>query len=314
MSIQEAKTTLFSSSVSHGTTNTYRNQFNHFIRHQVANGRDVLMDGSDPVASQEAIVDFIATKGLIEGYAHATVHVMLYAIKHYLIMNRCPDRTLNAPLIKVAMKGLKNLQGGSVQKVAATLDLLLEALRELDLNVWDDLVVALALSLMFVFLLRCREALGPVEPETCLRVGNFIVAAKEEQLPVVAYGQADELVLLQGKSKADQQAMGHMANAFRADHPLSPVSLFQRAAWLNPAHFADADRYLLTKANGKVLSRDEISKRLRSAGERCGVPRAALSAISLRSGGASAMFHEGYSAEEIKRRGRWASDCWRTYV
>ena len=39
-----------------------------------------------------------------------------------------------------------------------------------------------------------------------------------------------------------------------------------------------------------------------------------LSVISLRSGGTSAMFHEGYSAEEIKRRGRWRSECWRTYV
>jgi len=101
MSIQEAKTTLFSSSVSHGTTNTYRNQFNHFVRHQVANGRDVLMDGSDPVTSQEAIVDFIAAKGLIKGYAHTTVHVMLYAIRHYHIMNRCPDPTLNAPLSRL---------------------------------------------------------------------------------------------------------------------------------------------------------------------------------------------------------------------
>jgi hypothetical protein len=26
------------------------------------------------------------------------------------------------------------------------------------------------------------------------------------------------------------------------------------------------------------------------------------------------MFHEGYSAEEIKRRGRWRSECWRIYV
>jgi len=26
------------------------------------------------------------------------------------------------------------------------------------------------------------------------------------------------------------------------------------------------------------------------------------------------MFHEGFSAEEIKRRGRWLSECWHTYV
>ena len=128
------------------------------------------------------------------------------------------------------------------------------------------------------------------------------------------YGRAEEFVLLQGKSKADQQAKGHVANTFRTGHPLCPVSLFQRAAWLNPAHFAAVVRYLHSKENGKVLSQDEIAKHLRSAGERCGVPRAALSVSSLRSGGASAMFHEGYPAEEIKRRGRWASECWHTYV
>jgi hypothetical protein len=68
------------------------------------------------------------------------------------------------------------------------------------------------------------------------------------------------------------------------------------------------------KSNGRVLSRDEVAARLRRAGGRLGFPEGSLSVISLRSGGASAMFHEGYSAEEIKRRGRWRSECWRTYV
>ena len=41
------------------------------------------------------------------------------------------------------------------------------------------------------------------------------------------------------------------------------------------------------------------------APQRLGLPKKALSVISLRSGGASAMFHEGYSAEEIMHHGRW---------
>ena len=36
--------------------------------------------------------------------------------------------------------------------------------------------------------------------------------------------------------------------------------------------------------------------------------------ISLRAGGASAMYHAGFSAEEIQRRGRWAIDRWKRYV
>ena len=34
----------------------------------------------------------------------------------------------------------------------------------------------------------------------------------------------------------------------------------------------------------------------------------------LRSGGASAMWDTGMSAEEIKFRGRWASDCFKIYI
>jgi hypothetical protein len=36
--------------------------------------------------------------------------------------------------------------------------------------------------------------------------------------------------------------------------------------------------------------------------------------VSLRSGGATAMYHAGFSVEAIQRRGRWASDCWKIYV
>ena len=33
-----------------------------------------------------------------------------------------------------------------------------------------------------------------------------------------------------------------------------------------------------------------------------------------RAGGASAMYHNGFSAEEIQRRGRWVSDVWKVYI
>ena len=317
VSLRDAVTALLSASVHLSSRSTYYSQYSHWVRFCTALGVDSFMEGWSLVAVQELLVEFIAYKGFVQGYAHATVHVMLFAVRHFHLLNRCPDPLIEAPLYKVAMKGLKNLQGGSVQKVAATPDLLLEALKELDLAVWDDLVMALGLSVMFVFLLRAGEALstgGHANPECGLRVQDLILAVHGKSVEAWTQDDADELVLLKGKSKADQEGMGHMANAFRADHPLCPVALFQRAARMNPGHFSAKERFLLTKSNGRVLSRDEVAALLRRAGERLGMPRGALSVISLRSGGASAMFHEGYSAEEIKRRGRWQSECWRTYV
>ena len=39
-----------------------------------------------------------------------------------------------------------------------------------------------------------------------------------------------------------------------------------------------------------------------------------MKVISLRAGGASAMYHASFSVEGIQRRGRWASDCRKIYV
>ena len=82
---------------------------------------------------------FAAHKGVIQSYAHATIHVMLYALRYLHLLNRYPDPLQGTPLVKMAMKGLKRLQGGSVQKVAATPGLILEVFKELNLDNWDGL-------------------------------------------------------------------------------------------------------------------------------------------------------------------------------
>jgi len=50
------------------------------------------------------------------------------------------------------------------------------------------------------------------------------------------------------------------------------------------------------------------------AGDRLDMTCGAFCFNLLRSRGVSVMSHDGYLAEEIKRRGRWKSECWRTYV
>ena len=72
--------------------------------------------------------------------------------------------------------------------------------------------------------------------------------------------------------------------------------------------------HVFTLTSGKVLHRDKVEEKLRQAAQQLKVPAAMVPTHSLRAGGATAMWAAGYSAEEIQRRGRWASQCFRIYI
>jgi len=122
------------------------------------------------------------------------------------------------------------------------------------------------------------------------------------------------MILIVGKSKADQDGQGSVHNAFEADDALCPVKLLRRACEMRPSHFARGSNFLFTRSDGRVVSSDAVAGLLRRGAQNLGINPEAVSVISLRAGGASAMWHAGCSVEEIKRRGRWASDCWRGYI
>ena len=66
---------------------------------------------------------------------------------------------------------------------------------------------------------------------------------------------------------------------------------------------------------GWVMNRDFMSALLKGAGIDCGIPAADVATHSLRIGGATAMFAtRKYTDDEVRRFGRWRSDCWRRYV
>jgi hypothetical protein len=315
--VRAAVSALIAGSISSGTTSTYASQVQHWWRWRAARGLLPYLDGRDPVADQEDLVLFVAYVGVSMKYRHATVHVMLYAMRYHHIVARQPDPLVDTPLLKIVMKGLKRLQGGKGQKIPVTMGMLRALARGLDLDDWDDLVLLLGMSVMFVFLLRSGEALrkgSMPDADRCLRVGTLLLAESGEPVGGAPDG-ADEVMLFIPKSKADQGRVGFCANVFATPGDLlCPVGLLKRARAMNPRHFSRPDNYLLTLTNGKVLSRDQVVEALRGAAVAAGVPAGAVSVISLRAGGASAMWDVGFSVDEIKRRGRWASECWRIYT
>ena len=54
-------------------------------------------------------------------------------------------------------------------------------------------------------------------------------------------------------------------------------------------------------SDGKVLRRDVVSRHLKESGVALGAPKDSLGVISLHSGGASAIWSEGFGAEDIKK-------------
>jgi len=316
--LKATMTRLVGGSVKDSTKSSYDSAFRSWVLFRVAQGKSIWLDGKNPREDEDELLVFIAHMALNAGYAHSTIHVALHAVRFKHLLNRHPNPLEEAPLVRVAMKGVQRLQGGPLRKVPATMSMLRWIVQQLNLDDNDELLVAIALVTMFIFLLRSREALrkGKVpDAKQCICVKNVVLVGAKVVRTGNGIQDADEVVLMQGASKTDPNGQGSVANVFETPgDELCLVGLIKRLQRQKPDHFKDPDAFFLTLSDGRVLHRDVVSDLLQGAAVAFGAPKEATSVISLRSGGASAMWDKGFTAEEIKRRGRWASDCYRVYV
>ena len=188
----------------------------------------------------------------------------------------------------------------------------------LDWEKWDDFLILLTAVFMFLFLLRAGEATrkgpGPVE-KTCIRVRSCVFLRQSVEVVGEEVQHADEVVLLMGASKTDPNGQGSVSNHYESPGSrLCILALLKKAHRMRPEHFARPENFLFTASDGKVVHRDVVAKHLAEAAVALGAPPGAASVISLRSGGASALWDAGATAEEIKLRGRWSSDCYQIYI
>ena len=277
---------------------------------------------SDPARRQveeQDLCAFIAWRGLVCNMAHSTIHVTLHAIRRHHVESGFPDPLEDRRMVALTMAGLLRVQGGPIRKVPISMPVIRRLAGYLDGNVWDHLVFMTAIITMFLFLLRSGEALRSKaipDGQKCLRSSMLVFRRNQVALAWTQILEADEVVLMMGKSKTDPLGQGSVANVFQeVGDPLCLLSLLKRMFRLNPTHFNPAaSRFLFLMSNNKVLRAGFVTRLLRRVAQEVGLPKKSLSVISLRSGGASAMWDAGFSAEEIKMRGRWSSDCWKRYV
>ena len=121
-------------------------------------------------------------------------------------------------------------------------------------------------------------------------------------------------------AKNGWMGQGTSANIYADEdgHPLCVVRLFNLTRAAKPSHLSTGNSgthvFTLTLTSGKVLHRGKVEEKLRQAAQQLKVPAAMVPTHSLRAGGATAMWAAGYSVEEIQRRGRWASQCFRICI
>jgi site-specific DNA-cytosine methylase len=315
----QAAAHLVANSVNESTITTYESAWrNHWRVWRAMRGLPLYLDGRDPRADEEELILFVAHKAMVALYAHGTIHVMLCAIRRKHLLIRLPDPLEDSVLLKSAMKGVWRLQGGPLRKIPCSMNMLHKLADRLDWEKWDDFLILLTAVFMFLFLLRAGEATrkgpGPVE-KTCIRVRSCVFLRQSVEVVGEEVQHADEVVLLMGASKTDPNGQGSVSNHYESPGSrLCILALLKKAHRMRPEHFARPENFLFTASDGKVVHRDVVAKHLAEAAVALGAPPGAASVISLRSGGASALWDAGATAEEIKRRGRWSSDCYQIYI
>ena len=263
--------------------------------------------------------------GGVLGLAANTIEGRLAAVVRLHILEGFVIDRSTMPLLALIVKGLKRVQGGCKRKHAVTIDILREIRRMLDLNNYDDAVTWAATLTAFFNLLRSVEysdtGAGP-DTKMCLRNAHFSLRVDGKAIDLTKGWTAktaipDEMLIHIPYSKTDALGQGRELNLFASPgNDLCVVAAMVNMWRLRPHTFSRPDDFLFRTAANKCIKKDAVQARLRKAAASCEAKYdpADYSSHSLRSGGATAMYHADVPIEDIQRRGRWKSDCWRIYI
>ena len=296
-----------------------------FIYCRVRNRLPVWRDNSPSLERENFVLDYVVQTGVIDRKAPATVKVRLAAIRSHHLALGLPDPFFHMPRLTMALAGLSRRYGRPERRLPVTTQML--AWLKIRLDPYKhpyQAIVWAALALGFFFLLRASEYLKPSHPSQTNRglLGRHVLLCfKGEPVSQRNFRKADELkVEIQG-SKTDIYNRGEHRNHF-ASHIVSHGARLcvVEAMIILCSHFPDRffgtarDDYLLRGLDGDLIPREEVQAILQIAAEKTGAEPGEYGTHSLRFGGASALWAAFHDTGLVKRWGRWATDCFHTYL
>jgi len=319
--IKDIQRELLDKSIVEGTKKAYESHVNWWRLHRAVN--DLPTFSGSKSADQEEALSFLTH--MYKESKPGTLHVALSAIARYHTRHGYKNPFKRFPLVKMMKEGHKKEDPGENKKVPINVAILRNIEQRLceerdkadtREKAYDAHMKLTTIACMFTEMMRSGEALrkGKKPNKHCLKVKDFHFMRKGRRVTGKEIQKADEFVTIFGSHKADQLRKGSSIRVTESDSTLSPLGLLKEAQRMNPEHFENGENYMFTNSCEVVFHRDEICEILKDAAAALGLPRDSVSIVSLRSGGATAMWNAGFSAEEIRRRGRWSSDCWKRYT
>ena len=243
---------------------------------------------------------------------HSTIKGYLAAVRHFHISHGRANPMDGCELLRLQLRGIRRAQGDTrLYMKPITPDMLRWAKRVLfrDLDSSQHLrTLWCALLIAYFALLRCSEYCPKggqaFDPERQLAQGDSLLVERPNS--------PDFLLLHIGRSKADPFGRGHTVAVGATGGPLCPVDAWRRMKRGQPQGLGDQDPLFWTQAG--ALRREAVVRAVKDMAAGRGKPPAEYSSHSLRRGGASALWAQGFSREQIMVLGRWSSLAYRLYV
>ena len=246
------------------------------------------------------IVEYIAFLSQND-YAFQTVNSHVAALSYYNKINGFIDNTQTF-LVKQLLKGLNKSQKRKDNRMPITIALLAKILPNLShicSSYYEATLFRVAYSISFCALLRVSEIASSNNGDV-----NHVIAFQNVKI----YPTHVDIFI--HKSKTDQLGKGaNIKIPFTANNEFFKVALDSYLA-IRP-QFGGT---FLCHFDGSPVTVYQFNSVLKKVLELSGIQNKRYKSHSFRIGGASLLFLEGKSEEEIKSLGRWKSNAYKSYI
>ena len=285
---------------------TGRRQWLGFRRNTVP-GRALLEPGEEATWALMCFVSHLSLR-----LRHGTIKGYLAAVRNFHVVQGAADPMLGCERLRLQLRGIRREQGDKrlfMKPVTPAM------LRWAKAHLFKDLqrsqfqrTLWAALLAAFFGLLRNSEytpkGATPFDPVRQVTGGDCLLVERPRARSFA--------VLFISRSKADVFGQGQTVTLGATGGPLCPYAALKAMKEGQPSGLPVGSPLFWT-ARG-ALQREDIVQAVKQMATGTGRNASEYSTHSLRRGGASALWAQGFSRAQIQVIGRWRSDCWKLYI
>ena len=247
---------------------------------------------------------------------YSSIRTYLWGATSYIEDNDGQD-CRGAPILRKCLRAIRRAtRYRPRRKLAVTPQFIKLLKRGLDLCDPSQVELFAAITLAYHGLLRNSEYTRKRRTDgkfsaTLLRC-DIVVITLDGERNVFQGRQRRALQVNVRASKGDVFGTGAYVIIPETGSEICPVDAYEAACTARPTQRPQDPAFA---RDGKhVLRYQDVAKAIKKAGVACGMNAVDLGTHSLRSGGASCLAECGASDEVVKAYGRWASNCFLSYI